>query len=358
MPPPIPQKKIKKRRHDSCDVIFRYAELAGFGEFHIKIDKPTGLKAIIAVHSTKRGPALGGCRMVPYKSTAKAIEDALRLASMMTMKAAITNLPHGGAKAVLIKPKIIQDREAYFQKYAEFVNELNGRYITAVDSGTDPKDMDIVARYTKFVTCTSADGDPAPYTAMGVLRGIEAAVKYKMGRDSLEGLRVAIQGVGHVGYELAKQLHAHGAKLTVCDIDEPALDRCVREFDAELCSPEEIFDIKADVFSPCALGSILNMQSIKRLKAKIVAGSANNQLAHSQYAVALHERGILYAPDFVINAGGLIQASSLYVHGDIQTVHKQIDNIYDTLSEIFERAKIENKTTSDITKMVALERLE
>lgn len=350
-------KKIKRRRHDSSDILFRYAHLLGFGEFHVKFDKPTGLKAIIAVHNTKRGPALGGCRMVPYKATAKALEDALRLASMMTMKAAITNLPHGGAKAVLIKPKIIKDREAYFEKFGEFVNELNGRYITAVDSGTDPSDMDIVARRTKFVTCTTADGDPAPYTALGVRRGIEAAVKFKLGRDNLEGVRVAIQGAGHVGYELAKQLRERGAKLTMCDINDQALERCVQEFGAELCAPDEIYEIKADVFAPCALGSVLNLNTIKRLKCRIVAGSANNQLAHMQFGLAMHERGILYAPDFVINAGGLIQASALYIHGDINKAHEHIANIYDTLMEIFERAKQENIPTGDITEMIARERL-
>ncbi len=352
-----PAKKIKRRRHDSNDILFRYALLLGFGEFHVKFDKETGLKAIVAIHNTKRGPALGGCRMVPYKATAKALEDALRLASMMTLKAAISNLPHGGAKAVLIKPKLIKDRQAYFEKFGEFVNELNGRYITAVDSGTDPNDMDIVARKTKFVTCTSADGDPAPYTALGVRRGIEAAVKFKLGRDDLQGLRVAIQGAGHVGYELAKQLCERGAKLTICDINDQTLDRCVQEFDADLCSPDEIYDLKVDVFAPCALGAILDLNTIKRLKAKIVAGSANNQLAHMQFGLAMHDRGILYVPDFVVNAGGLIQASAFYVHGDINKAHEQISNIYDTLMEIFQRSKKENIPTVDITERIAQERL-
>lgn len=351
-------KKVKRRYHDSSDILFRYAELLKYGEFHVKIDKATGLKAIIAVHSTKRGPALGGCRMVSYKATAKAIEDAFRLGYMMSLKAAISNLPHGGAKAVLIKPKIMINREAYFEKFAEFVNELNGRYITAVDSGTEPSDMDIIARHSKYVTCTTADGDPAPYTAYGVLRGIEAAVKFKLGRSNLEGISVAIQGIGHVGYELAKLLRMHGARIIVCDINQQMLDHCVQTLDAELCSPEEIYDIKADVFAPCALGSILNLHTIKRLNARIVAGSANNQLAHIQYGRAMQERGILYVPDFVINAGGLIQASALYIHRDTQKAHQQINNIYDNLIEIFERSKKENIPTVDITKTIALERLE
>lgn len=350
-------KKIKRRRHDSSDILFRYAHLLGFGELHVKFDKETGLKAIIAVHNTKRGPALGGCRLMPYKATAKALEDALRLASMMTLKAAVSNLPHGGAKAVLIKPKIIQNREAYFEKFAEFVDELNGRYITAVDSGTTPADMDIIARKTKHVTCTTLEGDAAPHTAFGVRRGIEAAVQFKLGRSDLQGLHVTIQGAGHVGYELAKQLHEAGAKMTMCDIDNLALERCVSEFGVELCAPDEIYDIKADVFAPCALGSILNLNTIRRLKTKIIAGSANNQLAHMQYGLVLHERGILYAPDFVINAGGLIQASAMYVHADFDKAHENISHIHDTLLEIFERSKKENNPTTEVTKLVAQERL-
>jgi leucine dehydrogenase len=350
--------KLKHRRYNSSDVLFRYARLLGFGEYHIKVDKETGLKAIIAIHNTKLGPALGGCRMVTYKNTAKAIEDALRLAYMMSLKAAISNLPHGGAKAVLIEPKVIHDRQAYFAKFAEFVNELNGRYITAVDSGTKPTDMDVVARYTSYVSCTTAAGDPAPYTALGVRRGIEAAVKYKMGRDNLEGIRVAIQGMGHVGYELAKQLYALGAKLIICDVNNNTrLEKCAQELQAELSSPEAIYDVEADVFSPCALGAILNLNTIKRLKAKIVAGSANNQLAHIQHGLAMQKRCILYAPDFVINAGGLIQASTFYLRGDIYKAQENINNIFNTLIEIFERSEKEKTPTADVSKNIALERL-
>jgi leucine dehydrogenase len=217
--------------------------------------------------------------------------------------------------------------------------------------------MDSVARKTSFVTCTSPEGNPAPSTALGVRRGIEAAVKFKLGRADLQGVRVAIQGVGSVGYELAKQLRERGAKLSICDLHNPSLERYVRELDAELCSPDEIYDREVDVFAPCALGAILNLNTIKRLKARIVAGSANNQLAHAQFALLLHERGILYAPDFVINAGGLIHASALYVHGDLQKAHDQISNIYDTLTEIFERSKQENISTADITEKIARERL-
>lgn len=346
----------KRRHYNTSNALFRYAQLLGFGEYHVKTDKKTGLTAIIAIHNTIRGPALGGCRMGTYKATAKAIEDALRLAYMMSLKAAISNLPHGGAKAVLIKPKVIHDRHAYFAKFAEFVNELNGRYITAVDSGTASSDMDIVAKYTSYVSCTTSAGDPSPYTALGVRRGIEAAVKCKMGRESLEGIRVAIQGMGQVGYELAKQLHTQGAKLIISDI-KAHTEKYADEFNAEFCDSETIYDAEADVFSPCALGSILNLNNIKRLKAKIIAGCANNQLAHVQYDSIMQKRGILYAPDFVINAGGLILASTTYRADDIQRAKEKINNIYDTLMEIFIRSQKEETPTANIAKTIALEKL-
>src|SRR5579885_551366 len=272
-------------RYTVADSLMRYAEFLGYGDIHTKIDEKTGLKAIVAIHNLKRGPAIGGCRMVTYQTIDKAMEDALRLGYMMSYKAAINNLPHGGAKAVIIKPKVIKDREALFEKFGEFVNELGGRYITAVDSGTSPAEMDIIARRTPYVTCTSksgADSDPSPLTAIGVRRAIEAAVKFKLGRDSLEGVHIAIQGAGHVGYCLAKEVHALGATITISDINLKSIQRCVDEFGAKVCHPDEIYGIEADVFAPCALGAVLNLNTIKQLKVAIVAGSANNQLSHSQ----------------------------------------------------------------------------
>src|SRR3990167_4830109 len=192
-----------------CDSLMRYAEFLGFGDLHTKIDEATGLKAIVAIHNLKLGPAIGGCRMIAYQTIDRAYEDAIRLAHMMSFKAAINNLPHGGAKAVLIKPKVIKDHDAYFEKFGEFINELGGRYVTAVDSGTSPGDMDIISRRTPYVTCTTKSGgssDPSPLTALGVRRSIEAAVKFKLNKDSLENIHVAIQGAGHVGYYLMKEL--------------------------------------------------------------------------------------------------------------------------------------------------------
>lgn len=338
----------------------RYAEFLGYGNVHVKVDKETGLKAIIAVHNLTRGPAIGGCRMVAYHSINQAMEDALRLGYMMSYKAAINNLPHGGAKAVILRPKVIKDRTALFEKFGEFVNELEGRYITAIDSGTSTSDMDVIARRTRFVTCTSksdAAGDPAPLTALGVLRGIQAAVKFKLQRDSLEDIHIAMQGAGSVGYFLAKSLHELGAKLTVTDVNIKAAERCAEEFGAAVCAPEDIYRTKADVFSPCALGAVLNFQTIKALQVKIIAGCANNQLSHNHYGALLQERGILYAPDFLINAGGLIHVAVIYDHGTIERSREQISKIYDTVTDIFERAERENLPTNEIAEKLARERL-
>lgn len=348
-----------KAHYTVYDSLIRYAESLGYGDIHTKIDEKTGLKAFIAIHSLKRGPAIGGCRMMAYKTVDKALEDALRLGYMMSYKAAINNLPHGGAKAVLIKPKEIKDREAYFEKFGEFINDLGGRYVAAIDSGTSPVEMDIIARRTPYVTCTTqySESDPSPLTALGVRRAIEAAVKFKMGRDSLMGIRIAIQGAGHVGYYLTKELAKHGADITVADINAKALQRLIDEFGVKICPADDIYDIETDVFSPCALGSVINLKTVKRLRTLIVAGSANNQLAHQHYASLLHERGILYAPDFLINAGGLIHVAVIYDHGDIEKSLEQINNIYNIVYGIFELSKKENLSTNDIAIKIAADRL-
>lgn len=342
------------------DSLMRYAELLGYGDIHTKIDHKTGLRAIVAVNNLNRGPAIGGCRMVSYDTVDRAMVDAMRLGYMMSYKAAINNLNHGGAKAVIIKPKVIKDREAFFEKFGEFVNDLGGRYITAVDSGTSPAEMDIVARKTKFVTCTSdsgSAGDPSPLTALGVRRGIEAAVKFKLGRDSLSGIHITIQGAGHVGYYLAKECHALGATLTMTDINPTTLQRCIDEFGVKTCSPDAIYDVKADVFAPCALGAVLNTNTIKRLNVSVVAGSANNQLSHHHHGTLLQERGILYAPDFLINAGGLIHVAVIYANRTLADSIKQIHEIYDTATDIFVRAAAENRSPGDIAERIARERL-
>lgn len=343
----------------SIDDVFKYAESLNYGEVHFKMDKSTGLFAIIAIHSTKLGPAIGGCRFISYPSVTDAAIDVLRLAHMMSYKAAICNLPHGGAKAVLMKPAHISDRNAYFKSYAKFVDELNGRYVTAIDSGTDVNDMDLISQYTPYVTCTSKSGsDPSPHTALGVRRGIEAAVKHKLGANDLKGIHVAIQGAGHVGYYLTQQLVELGAKVTVADTNLKKVQGLVDEFGVHTTTTDKIYSIECDVFAPCALGAVLNSQTIPQLRASIVAGSANNQLANMKHDdQLLFDRGILYAPDFLINAGGLIQAATYYDHEDTDKAEQQILSLYDSIMDLFKRAEKENKPTHLIAQLIAEERL-
>ena len=273
--------EYKKREQRHVDSLFRYAEMLGFGELLFKFDHETGLHAIIALHSNKRGPAIGGCRVIHYDHADDAIVDAMRLAQMMSYKAAVCNLPNGGAKSVIMKPKEIKDRQAFFHSFGQFVNEQQGRYVTAVDSGTTPEDMDAIAKATSYVTCTTFGGyagDPAPFTALGVRRGIEAAVKFKLKKDNLKGLHIAIQGAGHVGFHLAKEVIALGAHVTMTDVNKTALQHAAQELGVTIYDdPETIYGLECDVFAPCALGAILNLQHIHQLETPIVAGSANNQ---------------------------------------------------------------------------------
>lgn len=290
--------------------LFTTAEAHGAGELHFKNDPNTQLRAIIAIHSTKFGPAASGCRCQPYLSTDTAIIDALRLARGMSYKAALAGLPSGGGKAVLIRPKVIRDREAYFESFGDFIESLAGRYITAVDSGTSPADMDVIARRTRHVLSVSerkgGSGDPSPFTARGVRLGIETAVSHRLKRSDLEQLRVAIQGTGQVGYHLAKELHERGAQLTVTDVNPRAMERCADEFGARIIPSEEIYQVRCDLFSPCALGAVINDATIRRFDTRIIAGAANNQLEAPHHGQLLQQRGILFVPDYVINAGGLI----------------------------------------------------
>ncbi|WED42001.1 Leu/Phe/Val dehydrogenase [Legionella cardiaca] len=351
---------IKKNEPSTViqDDFLDYALSHGFGDLHFKVDSATGMKAIVAIHSTKLGPALGGCRFIEYPNTASAINDAMRLARGMSYKAASVNLPLGGGKAVIIKPNKPYDREAYLHAFGRFVNDLGGRYITALDSGTQLSDMDIIAQHTPYVASLSKhNGDPSPYTAKGVLRGIQAAIEFKLGKTKLDGLHVAIQGLGHVGYLLAMHLHALGAKLTVADINPKAVERAVKEFDATAVSTDLIHKIPCDVFAPCALGAVINDITISQLQTTIVAGAANNQLAHTYHGELLHEKGILYAADYVINAGGLIFAASKYFDTPEELVNKQIDGIGTSMFEIFTRSQKENRPASEIADTLAQEKL-
>jgi leucine dehydrogenase len=342
----------------SDDDFLEYALSHGFGDLHFKVDPATGMKAIIAIHNTKLGPALGGCRFIEYPNTNAAVKDAMRLARGMSFKAASVNLPLGGGKSVIIKPKGSFDRSQYMHQFGKFVHELNGRYITALDSGTELKDMDIIAEHTPYVASLSKyDGDPSPSTTKGILRGIQAAVAYKLGKDSLKGIHVAIQGLGHVGFLLAQHLHNLGATLTVADVSPAAVERAVNELGAKTVSTEQIHKIPCDVFAPCALGAIINDITIPQLQTQIIAGAANNQLAHTYHGQRLHAQGILFAVDYVINAGGLIFAASKYLHTPEEKINEQIDDIYNHLHEIFSLSAREDLPTSVIADNLAKEKL-
>lgn len=338
--------------------LFEMSKQLPFSDVHFWRDPDSQLEAIIAIHNTKFGPALGGCRFVSYDSTTAAVKDALSLAAGMSYKSAVNRLPLGGGKAVILKPEVIRDREALFESFGRFVESLKGRYITAVDSGTTIEDMDIIARKTSHVVCTTtsglASGDPSPYTAKGVYHGIRAAVKFQLNRDSLRGLHIAIQGVGNVGYALAKLLHKDGARLTVSDPNHYATLRAQEEFNACIVSADDLYTVECDVFSPCALGQIINPGSVVRLNTKIIAGSANNQLKNSDVGDLLLKKGILYAPDYVINSGGILQIIYL---DDPPKLDQKLTALYDALLDIFETAQQQHRPTVDIADAMAEQRL-
>ncbi len=339
----------------------RYARQLGFGTVHFKIDKKTQLNAVIAIHDTTLGPALGGCRLYAYRSISPAIKDVLSLAQMMTLKSAFNDMPHGGAKAVLLKPKQIVDREAFFHSFGDFVHDLNGRYITAIDVGTSTDDMDLIAERTPYVIGAAKthrnERDPSPCTAQGILYGIEAAVFFKLKRRDLAGIHVAIQGAGHVGYHLAKLLIPRGALVTICDVNPESLQRITAELKVNVVAPEEIYQVQCDIFAPCAMGGVINAQTFPLLKASIIAGSANNQLAHHLFGKHLHEKGILYAPDFAINAGGLISAAIDYTYRNPRMADEKIAKMYDNMLHLFERSTQENLPTTQMAETIALEKL-
>jgi leucine dehydrogenase len=316
----------------------------------------SGLKGIIAVHNTALGPAMGGCRMWNYASEALAVNDVLRLSRGMTYKNAVAGLPIGGGKSVIIGNPRTDKTPALFEALGEALERLCGRYITAEDVGTSPQDMAYVANKTSYVAGLGASGDPSPYTALGCFVGAQAAVKHHFKRDTMDGLTVALQGLGHVGYDYARRLHQAGAKLVVADIDESALERARQEFGAQVVGVDAIYDVAADIYAPCALGATLNPNTLSRLSAKIVAGGANNQLATADVGLMLREKGILYAPDFVINAGGIVKVCYEYLKKPESEVEAHVREISDTLSEIFARADFEGRPTSVVADELAQSR--
>ena len=343
--------------------VFSAADFDGHEQVVFCSDAGSGLRAVIAIHNCHRGPALGGCRMWPYASEHDAVRDALRLSRGMTYKSAMARLPLGGGKAVVIGDPRRDKSRALLEALAHAVDRLGGRYIVAEDSGTTVADMQLMRHFTPHVAGVEEritangiqSGDPSPATAYCVFVGIRAAVRIRLGQDSLTGLRVALQGVGHVGLALARRLEAAGARLWITDVRREALSRAARELAATVVEPQEIFGLDVDLFAPCALGAVIDDQTLPRLKAAIVAGAANNQLAEARHDAELFRRGILYAPDYVINAGGIIDIHYERSGYDHAAVTRHIDGIDDSLTEIFHRSREQRQPTGEIADRMAEE---
>ena len=333
---------------------------------HAFSDEKSGLKTIISVHSTARGPAAGGCRMWAYGSAQEALEDALKLSRAMSYKNAMADLELGGGKAVIIGDARTQKTPALFEAFGRAVEAVGGRYWTAEDVGVSPSDLTHARKHTRYVAGleghAAASGDPSPVTAEGVFRGVRLCVRRALNRD-LNGVTVAIQGVGHVGAYLAEKLHAAGAKLIIADVNQDALRQVADKTGAQIVTPSAIFDTHAEVFAPCALGGAVNADSLARLRAKVIAGGANNQLADAETGRAVFERGILYAPDYVINGGGIIN-----VAGEIRALERneafdpawvdaKLDRLAVTLEEVLEQALREKRPTHEVANEIARSRL-
>lgn len=341
--------------------VFDHPEFDHHQQIVFGSDEASGLRAIIAIHDTTRGPALGGLRIFPYESDAEALTDVLRLSRGMTYKSALADLPLGGGKAVIIADPRRDKTPELLRAMGRLVDSLGGAYITAEDSGSGEDDMRRIAEATEHVGGLprhgQASGDPSPFTAWGVFCALKSAVRHRLGRDDLSGLRVAVQGVGHVGAHLARHLHAAGARLVLTDVDGEALAHLAEELGAETVAPEAIAEAEVDVFAPCALGAALSAEVVERLKAKVVCGAANNQLATPEMAERLQARGILYTPDYVANAGGVIeiawQRRDDYAR---EAVMAHIEGIGATLDEIFVRAEREGQSPAIVADDLARER--
>jgi leucine dehydrogenase len=343
--------------------VFSHPEFDAHERVAFHFDATTGLRAIVAVHSTRLGPGLGGCRMWPYANDGEALTDVLRLSRGMTYKAALAALPQGGGKSVIIGDPRRDKSPQLMRVMGRFVHSLSGHYIAAEDSGTSVADMRLMALETPYVggladekaVAAGRTGDPSPATAYGVFVGLRAAVRYKLKREDLSGLRVAIQGLGNVGFRLAQHLHRAGARLWVTDLYAPAVEHCVNELGATAVAMDQIHALDVDVFAPCAMGAGLNDMTIPQLKTGIIAGAANNQLARPEHGLRLLERGILYCPDYVINAGGIIEIYHETVGYDAAKAHAHLDRIGETLTAIFERAAAENRPTGEVADRMAEE---
>ena len=334
--------------------VFDHNEFDDHESLHFINDESSGLRAIIAVHSTTLGPAAGGCRRWSYLSDDDALTDALRLSRGMTYKNAVAELPFGGGKAVILADDAAPKSPELLAAFGRAVDSLRGRYITAEDVGLSVEDMRHVQQQTKFVSGlpqsgASAGGDPSPWTALGVYLGIEAAVKVRLGKDSLDGLSIAVQGVGHVGACLCQLLHDTGAKLLVADVNSDNLDAVGKDVPVTVVAPSEILYADADVLAPCALGNILTSATIPKIKAKVIAGAANNQLSTLADGARLSSREILYAPDYVINAGGIINVSHEYYGGSSEEkVRADVEKIPERLQALFAESKKSGRPTNEL----------
>jgi leucine dehydrogenase len=323
-------------------------------------DEATGLKAIIAVHNTVLGPALGGTRVWAYNNELEALNDVLRLSRGMTYKNAISGLNLGGGKAVIIGDARTIKSEALFRRFGKFVNGLAGKYITAEDVGVSPLDMNYVSMETQHVVgLPGKSGDPSPVTAYGVYMGMKAAAKIQFGSDSLSGKKIAVQGVGHVGEYLVKHLTEEGALVSITDIHKETLSRVAQTYGAKIVAPNDIYDIDMDIYAPCALGATINDDTLSRLKCSVIAGAANNQLMDEQkHGVEVMKKGIIYAPDFTINAGGVINCFSEVQGLSAAWAHSKAEEIYTTIHSIVKRSQDTQIPTYQIANKMAEERIE
>lgn len=345
---------------DITATLYMLPDFDNHREVYLVTERLSGLRAIIALHDTTLGPALGGCRMWPYATEAEAVTDVLRLSRGMTYKAALAGVRAGGGKSVIIGDPATDRTEALFRAFGRALNRLEGRYYSGEDVGVSVENMNWTATETPYILGSGdRGGDPAPITAWGVYVGIRAAVRHRLRRDSLDGLTIAVQGMGHVGAELCAMLHEDGAALIVTDVNAAAVEAGVRQFGATAVGPDEIYGVEADIFAPCALGAVINDETVPRLNCAVVAGCANNQLAEARHGEALRLNNILYAPDYVINSGGLI-AFSLVLTPEgfsVERAREVTAGIGGTLAEIFTRADTEGAATSEIADRMAIERV-
>ena len=354
---------LKANELHKVDPVFGQVSFDGHEQVVFCNDKDTGLKAIIGIHNTVLGPALGGTRMWNYTNEWEALNDVLRLSRGMSFKSSISGLNLGGGKAVIIGDAKTQKTPELMRKFGEYVNSLSGKYITAEDVGMETKDMDTVREVTQYVTGISEEkggsGNPSPITAYGVFMGLKAASKYRFGSDNLEGKKVLVQGIGHVGEVLVQHLTEYGAIVTIADINEDRLQQVGAKYGAKIFTGDDLYSAEVDIYAPCALGATINDATIHKIQAKVIAGAANNQLANEViHGAILKDKGILYAPDFLINAGGVINVYSELANLTRAQVMEKTENIYNTSLEIFKFAETNNITTHQAAMSIAQKRID